>query len=644
MATVPLVVQPTVSPARRNSARAFLAYCRRNPNLAVGLSLLLILVLISAVGPLVVNVANAAPTSVFPDQPPSADYPLGTDDQGRDLLSVLVVGLPLTLRIGFVAAGVGLLIGVTLGFIAGYQGGVVDVVIRSVVDTLMTVPGLLVLIIIADSIKGVISINLMALIVASLAWMNPTRTIRSQVLSLRERGYVQMARLSGMRGLEIIVRELIPNMLPYLAAAFVAGVAGATLASIGLEVLGLGPQNEPDLGMTIYWAISFSTLLRGLWWWWLTPIVVIAILFVGLFLLTSGLDELANPRRRKAPARPRVSTSAVPLASDPPEGPADGAVLSVRDLRVCYYTGAGVVKAVDGVTFDLKPGERFGLVGESGCGKSTTVWAIMRLISPPGQIEGGTIYLGGRRIDALSEDELRRVRLAEIALVPQGAMNSLNPVMRVKDQLLDGVRFHEDGAAPNDVTERLSEILVTVGLRPNVLSLYPHELSGGMKQRVCIASAISLSPKVILADEPTSALDVVVQRQIMQTLGQVQRRLGAAILLVGHDMGLMAQFVDRIGVMYGGRLVETGTTRDLFTDALHPYTGMLISSLATLRSKKAPHGIPGAPPSMLDVPTGCIFHPRCPMAMDICRREIPVYREVRPGRSVACHLHQPEAR
>jgi peptide/nickel transport system permease protein len=286
--------------ARTGRAPLILAYAARNPNLVIGLVLILALLLVGLVGPLFVDIQNAQPTSVIPDQPPSADYPLGSDDQGRDLLAVLIAGLPLTLRVGFIAGGVGLIVGTMLGFIAGYRGGLVDTIIRVVVDTLLTVPGLLVLIIIADSIKGVIDVNLMALVVASLAWMNPTRTIRSQVLSLRERGFVQMAKLAAMSDVEIIVRELIPNLLPYLAASFVGAVAGAVLASIGLEALGLGPQNDPTVGMTIYWAISFNAVLRGLWWWWVTPIIAIVVLFVGLFLLSAGLDEIANPRLRKA--------------------------------------------------------------------------------------------------------------------------------------------------------------------------------------------------------------------------------------------------------------------------------------------------------------------------------------------------------
>jgi peptide/nickel transport system permease protein len=284
----------------RTRVQSVLAYFSRNPTLPIGLAMILFLVLIGLLGPLFVDVNNAQATSVLPSQPPSGDLPLGSDEQGRDLLAVLVTGLPLTLRVGFLAGSVGLGIGIVLGFVAGYRGGWVDTVIRTIVDSLLTVPALLVLIIIADSIKGVISVNLMALVVASLAWTFPTRTIRSQVLSMRERAYVQMAKLSGMTGLEVIVRELIPNLLPYLAASFVSAVSGAVLASIGLEAIGLGPQNEPTLGMTIYWAITFSAMIRGFWWWWLTPIVAIVILFLGLFLISTGLDEVANPRRRRA--------------------------------------------------------------------------------------------------------------------------------------------------------------------------------------------------------------------------------------------------------------------------------------------------------------------------------------------------------
>jgi peptide/nickel transport system permease protein len=298
-ATTALERDRPLAPPARGRARSVMGYAARNRNLSLGLVLLLALLLVCLLGPLVIDTGRARATSVLPDQPPSRQYPLGTDDQGRDLAAVLVAGLPLTLRIGFIAGSVGLSIGILLGLFAGYRRGVADAVVRMVVDTLLTVPGLLVLIIIANTIKGVININLMALVVASLAWMQPTRAIRAQVLTMRERAYIQVARLNGVSPLAIIVRELLPNLLPYLAASFVGAVASAILATIGLEALGLGPQDAPDIGMTIYWAITFNALLRGLWWWWLTPIVALMLLFVGLFLVTSGLDEIANPRLRQ---------------------------------------------------------------------------------------------------------------------------------------------------------------------------------------------------------------------------------------------------------------------------------------------------------------------------------------------------------
>ena len=301
-------MQATASPARadqrqgrggRSRLGSVVAYGRRNPQLVAGAGLLALLILFGPVGSHLVDVGRAQPLSDIPSQPPSPALPLGSDDQGRDLLAVLVAGLPLTLEVGFLAGAIGVGLGVVLGLVGGYLGGAPDAVIRMTVDTLLTVPALLVLIIIAASIKGVISVTIMALVIASLAWMLPTRTIRAQVLTLRERGYIQLARLSGMSAFDIIRREMLPNLLPFIAAGFVGAVAAAVLASIGLEALGLGPQNEPTVGMTIYWALLFNALLRGMWWWWLPPILAVVLLFLGLLLLSAGLDEIANPRRRR---------------------------------------------------------------------------------------------------------------------------------------------------------------------------------------------------------------------------------------------------------------------------------------------------------------------------------------------------------
>ena len=272
---------------------------RRNPQLAAGLVILFFVVAFGPVGSLFIDADLSRVGSAAANTSPSIQHPLGTDAAGRDLLAVMVAGTPLTLRVGLIAGAVGLGIGTILGFVAGFFGGWIDNLIRGAADVLMTIPGLLFLVVLATSLQTTVTVNMMALVVASLAWMIPTRTIRSQVLSMREAGYVQVARLSGMGDLEIIARELLPNLLPYLAASFVSAVGAAVLASIGLEALGLGPQNQPTLGMTIYWALYYTSLLRGVWWWWAPPIMMIVLIFVGLFLISMGLDRIANPRMWK---------------------------------------------------------------------------------------------------------------------------------------------------------------------------------------------------------------------------------------------------------------------------------------------------------------------------------------------------------
>ena len=313
-------------------------------------------------------------------------------------------------------------------------------------------------------------------------------------------------------------------------------------------------------------------------------------------------------------------------------------VLQVRDLQVYYDTPLGTIQAVNRVSFRLRAGERLGLAGESGSGKSTMVLALLRMIKLPGRIKGGEVWLEGVNLLTLAEEDLRRVRLAGMALIPQGSMNSLNPVLRIKEQIADVLRDHGMRLSRRQVAEHVRDLLQRVGLRPEVASMFPHELSGGMKQRACIAIAISLRPKVIIADEPTSALDVVVQKQVMETLARVQHDLGAAVILVGHDMGLMAQFVDRLGVMYAGKLVEVSPVRDIFTQPLHPYTRMLIASLPSLDQKGIFRGIPGLPPALRDLPPGCAFQARCPHAIERCQSEPPLSREIRPQAWAACHL------
>jgi len=274
-------------------------FLRDNPRITIGGVMLGGMLLFWLIGTATIGTSRAVPLSGPPDLPPSARYLLGTDSAGRQLLPVLIASIPLTLEIGLLAGGVGLLIGTLLGFCAGYFGGPVDSVIRTTADVILPIPALAVLVVIASTIHALLSVEIMALVIASLAWMYPTRTIRAQVLSLRNRAFVEVGRFSGENHADIIFRELMPNLLPYLAASFVGAVGAGILAGIGLEALGLGPQDKPTLGMTIFWAIYYGATLRGMWWWWGPPIVVLIVVFMALFLIAQGLDRYANPRLRR---------------------------------------------------------------------------------------------------------------------------------------------------------------------------------------------------------------------------------------------------------------------------------------------------------------------------------------------------------
>ncbi len=274
-------------------------YLRRNPSLGVGLALIVLLAAVALGGRLFIDPNIARPLAAPPSRPPSWTYPLGTDMQGRNLLGVLIVGTYLTLKVGLIAGFLGIAIGAVLGFVAAFHGGWLDTAINLVVDVLLTVPALLFLVVIAANVTRTMTTDQMALIVALLAWRQPTRQIRSQVLVMRELGYVQTARLSGTSSLGIIFRELMPNLIPYLMASFVLATSTAILASVGLEALGLGPQDEPTLGMTVFWVMYNSAFMLGMWWWVMTPVVALVALFIGLYLTSAGLDELANPRLRR---------------------------------------------------------------------------------------------------------------------------------------------------------------------------------------------------------------------------------------------------------------------------------------------------------------------------------------------------------
>jgi peptide/nickel transport system ATP-binding protein len=313
-------------------------------------------------------------------------------------------------------------------------------------------------------------------------------------------------------------------------------------------------------------------------------------------------------------------------------------LLELNDLKVVYLTARGPVKAVDGVSLTIKPGEVVGLAGESGSGKSTIAHAILRVLHPPALITGGQVLYNGRDILEMNEQELEQFRWKNISIVFQSAMNALNPVMRIRDQLLDVMLQH--GLTKTAANERAVQLFDLVGIEPKRLDSYPHQLSGGMRQRAVIAIALALNPPLLILDEPTTALDVVVQKDILQQIAVLREKLGFSILFITHDLSLLVEFSMCIAIMYAGEVVERAPARELFKNPLHPYTLGLMNSFPSIIGKlQKLSGIPGSPPDLVTPPMGCRFHPRCPKVMPVCSQLAPVSKIIAGDHQVACHLY-----
>ncbi len=315
------------------------------------------------------------------------------------------------------------------------------------------------------------------------------------------------------------------------------------------------------------------------------------------------------------------------------------ALLSVNDLKVFYETKKGVSRAVDGISFNLKEGESIGLVGESGCGKSTTVKGIVRVMDKNAFSPGGEVKFSNKDILKLTEDELNQLRWRDIAMIPQAAMDSLNPVYTVKNQFLE-VMLLKGGLSKNEALNKAENLFKLVGLNPQMLNYYSHQFSGGMKQRAVIALALALDPKIIIADEPVTALDVIVQHQILKEIKDLRKRLGLAMIMITHDISVVAQTCDNIAVMYAGKIVEKGSSIQILKNAFHPYTMGLENAFPNLNEpEKELISIEGAPPSLINPPAGCRFAPRCPFAEEICFKEEPDLEELELGHFSACIYH-----
>jgi oligopeptide/dipeptide ABC transporter ATP-binding protein len=379
-------------------------------------------------------------------------------------------------------------------------------------------------------------------------------------------------------------------------------------------------------------------------WWAIMPGVCIAALGGALALLNYAFDEISNPALRMRRLERRVDVSA-PSAFPAPPPVATDKILEVRRLSVAYASDRGPVVAVDRVDFDLAPGEFLGIVGESGCGKSTLLYAIARLLGPPlsGEITAGQVIFRGRDLVPMDDAQLRSIRWKELSLIMQSAMNALNPVLTIGAQMEDACKAHSDMSS-KEIEERSKEVLRLVSIDPIHLHSYPHQLSGGMRQRAMIAMALLFTPELVIMDEPTSALDVVAQRSLMVQVKELQKKLGFAVIFVTHDISLVRHFSDRLLVMYAGQISELGPTRQVLDRPLHPYSQGLLDAFPSIHGEKMPLvGIPGAPPDLARPPAGCRFAPRCPRVMASCREGEPRLLEV-DGELVRCVLYDESSR
>jgi len=315
-------------------------------------------------------------------------------------------------------------------------------------------------------------------------------------------------------------------------------------------------------------------------------------------------------------------------------------VLEVKDLTVNYETKRGPVRAAEGISFSVKKGQSLGLAGESGCGKTTVALSLMRLLPKAGRILKGQINLDGRNLLSLTDREMRQVRWRDMSIVFQGAMNALDPVYKIGDQIIEAIRTHDKEVSKEECRERAAKLLELVGIDPERVDGYPHEFSGGMRQRALIAMALACNPKLVIADEPGTALDVIVQAQVLRLMRDLKEKLDLSMILISHDLSIIAETCERVVIMYAGNIAEYGSTPSVFHEPLHPYTQGLLQAFPDIRGeRKRLSSVPGQPPDLLNPPVGCRFNPRCPYVMDVCKKVQPPLIELRPDHYVACHLY-----
>jgi peptide/nickel transport system permease protein len=629
--------------------------------------------------PLVAPYGQAEFKSVPQLKPPSGRHLFGTTNLRYDVFSRVVYGTRLAFQVVALSTAFAMVIGVPLGLLAGYAGRGLDRALVLVMDAMYAFPSLLLAIVMAFALRRYVGQGVPAAALAISVIYVPQyfRVVRNHTLAVREETFVEAALAMGATRATVIRKYVFFNVIQSVPVIFTVNAADAILTLAGLGFLGYGVRvPAAEWGYDISRAISDAA--NGFWWTSLFPGLAILLLVTGLTLVGEGINDIINPLlRRRGVALGTVVPTAVgipsgeaeaTLALDIPADPTGGggsldaiaavpvtdlepvapapratgaarsgrAALDVRGMRVTYGSGRGPVTAVDGVDLTIWPGESVGLVGESGCGKSTLGRAIVGVLPPESRIEG-VVEVGGDNLREMSAHELRRARGERVALVFQEPMTRLDPLQRVEDHFVETIRAHRGDVSKRDARTMARDALAAMRIPPTRARHYPHEFSGGMRQRIMIALGIVLEPELVVADEPTTSLDVIVEAQILDILDDLRRRHEMGLLLITHNLGIVAETCDRVAVMYAGKIVELAPVDVLFASPKHPYSQGLLASVISLDTTKLA-SIPGSPPDLLHPPPGCRFAERCPFAMAMCHEVEPVRAPLADGGDVACHM------
>ncbi|GAB2943711.1 dipeptide/oligopeptide/nickel ABC transporter permease/ATP-binding protein [Micromonospora polyrhachis] len=617
-------------------SRPGVAFRRLGLTARIALGFVLLIVLVGLFAPLLLRYDPAQAGLGSALTSPNGDFWFGLDKLGRDVFSRLVAGTRRSLIVGFGAAGIALIVGGILGALAGTSRTAVDEVVMRCLDVVMAFPAIVLSALLIISF-GKNSLLILVLAIGFVFTPSIARIVRANVLSQYREDYVAAERIIGARRPHILWRHVLRNCAAPIMVFVTVMVADAIVFEASLSFIGggLAPQ-EADSSWGSVIAFGKEMVQIGGWWATFFPGLLILLTVLALNVLSEGMsDAWAAPAARRAttasardsaePALPG-SGEVVPLpgldlaaqrlrerARPLPQGQP---VLEVKELSIGFEGRHQGVDIVDGLSFDVRPGEVVGLVGESGSGKSLTALAVMGLL-PQGARVRGEIRFQGEDLLAMGTKRRRALMGREIAMVYQDALSALNPALRVGSQLAQMIR--------RGGTRSAEELMRLVGLDPRrTLAAYPHELSGGQRQRVVIAMALSRDPRLIIADEPTTALDVTVQAQVMELLLRLRDELGFALILVSHDLALVSDVSDRVVVMYGGQIVETGVTADVIEAPAHHYARGLLGSVLSLEAgAERLTQIRGVVPAPADFPSGCRFADRCPMATEVCRDTVP---------------------